>query len=87
MFNKIKNIIFFISFCFFAILMTYYYFSEENIRKTNRNRTSYNFNLKFNKLNLPILENDTNNIIEFKNDIEIYKKNKKKYKFWDLIDK
>ena len=34
-----------------------------------------------------LLKNDTNNIIEYINDIEIYKKKKKKYTFWDLIGK
>ena len=37
--------------------------------------------------NLPLLKNDTGDIIEYRNDIEIYKKNKKNYKFWDLIRK
>ena len=37
--------------------------------------------------NLPLLKNDTGDIIEYRNDIEIYRKNKKNYKFWDLINK
>ena len=32
-------------------------------------------------------KNDTRNIIEYRNDIEVYRKNKKNYKFWDLIGK
>jgi len=87
MIKKIKNIFFFISFCLFVFLITHYYFSEENIKKTNKNRSLYNYKLNFNELSLPILENDTNNIIKFKDDLEIYQKNKKKYKFWDLINK
>jgi len=34
---------------------------------------------------LPLLKNDTNNIIEYSDDIEIFKKEKKRYKFWELL--
>ena len=37
---------------------------------------------KFN--NLPIIKNDTNNIILYTNEIEEFK-NKKQRKFWDLL--
>ena len=36
---------------------------------------------------LLLLKNNTNNIIEYRNDIEVYKKKRKNYKFWDLIRK
>ena len=41
----------------------------------------------YNKQSLPLLKNDTINIIEYSNDIEIYKKKKKNYTFWNLIGK
>ena len=87
MFKKIKNIFFFISFCTFVTLITFYYFSDENIKKTNKIRSTYNLNLTTNTYNLPLLKNDTKDIIEFSDDVEIFKKKKKKYKFWDLINK
>ena len=34
--------------------------------------------------NLPLLENDTNNIIEFKSDLEEFKKKRKK-RFWEKL--
>jgi hypothetical protein len=37
--------------------------------------------------NLPLLKNDTSDIIQYKNDVEIYKKEKKNYIFWDLLEK
>jgi len=37
-------------------------------------------------LDLPLLKNDTNNIIEYKNDIENNKKKKKYNLFWKLIE-
>ena len=87
MFIKIKNIFFFASFGIFFILIAFYYFSDENIIKTNKIRSTYNLDLTENTYNLPLLKNDTNNIIEFSDDLEIFKKKKKKYKFWDLINK
>ena len=64
-----------------------HYFSNENVVKVNKNRILYSSNVEHNINDLPLLENDTNNIIEYKNDIEVYKKNKKKYSFWGLLEK
>ena len=62
-----------------------FYFSDQNINSTNKSRVLYPYKLNNKTENLPLLENDTSNIIEYRDDIEIYKKNKKKYKFFDLI--
>ena len=64
MLKKIKNIFFFISFCTFVIFITFYYFSDENIMKTNKIRSSYNLNFITEIYNLPLLKNNTNDIIE-----------------------
>ena len=66
---------------------TTFYFSDNNIRKTNKSRSLYSVKLITNTQNLPLLKNDTGDIIEYIDDIEIYKKKKKKYTFWDLIGK
>ena len=87
MYRKIKNIFFLISFFIFIFLVTKHYFSEENIVFTNKSRSSYLLTLNNDKNDLPILKNDTNNIIEYSEDVEIFKKNKKSYIFWDLIKK
>ena len=68
-------------------LIIKYYLSAENIKFTNKIRSSYTSELNLNRDDLPLLKNDTNNIIEFRDDIEVYKKNKKKYSFWGLLDK
>ena len=87
MLKKIKNIIYLFSFSIFIILIITFYFSEENMIKTNKTRSFYSLK-QINELkDLTLLKNDTNNIIEHKDDVEIYKKEKKKYKFWDLIRK
>ena len=87
MLKKIKNIFYLASFFIFIILTTKFYFSDKNIKETNKSRSLYSAKLNNNTQNLPLLKNDTNNIIEYINDIEIYKKKKKKYTFWDLIRK
>ena len=87
MLKKIKNIFYLASFFIFIILTTKFYFSDKNIKETNKSRSFYSVELNSSTQNLPLLKNDTNNIIEYINDIEIYKKKKKKYTFWDLIGK
>ena len=87
MLKKIKNIFYLASFFIFIILTTKFYFSDKNIKETNKSRSLYLAKLNNNTQNLPLLKNDTNNIIEYINDIEIYKKNKKKFTFWNLIGK
>ena len=83
--NKIRNIFFFIIFSFFSSSLIYYYFTDKNIINTNKSRTDYNIKLTQNLENIPLLKNDTLNIIEFTNDVEKYKKSKKRYKFFDLL--
>ena len=87
MIKKIKNIFYLVSIAIFIILTTRFYFSDQNIKETNKSRSFYSVKLNKNTENLPLLKNDTNNIIEYINDVELYKKKKKKYTFWDLIGK
>ncbi len=70
----------------YVILITNFYFSDQNIRATNKSRSSYLVKINNDTINIPLLKDDTSNIIEYRNDIEIYKKKKKKYKFWELIE-
>ena len=84
MYKKIKNISFLVLFSFFLFLILKYYFSEENIILTSKLRSSHIVTQNINKDNLPILENDTSNIIIYKNDIENLKKKKKK-RFWEKL--
>ena len=87
MLGKITNIIYLLSFCIFIFLTSNFYFSEYNIKKINKSRSSY-INLSDRSFkNIPLLKNDTKDVVEYKDDIEIYKKNKKNYIFWNLIEK
>ena len=55
--------------------------------KKNSYRSLANIDSKINIYaeNLPILNNDTKNVIEYINETKI--KNKKKYNFWKLLNK
>ena len=87
MLKKVVNLFFLLLFFIFTILTITFYFSDENIRKTNKFRSLYSINLNKMINNLPLLKNDTSDIIQYKNDVEIYKKKRKNYIFWDLLEK
>ena len=87
MLKEIKNIFYLLSFFIFIILTTSFYFSDQNVSATNKSRSLYSVKLNNDTQNLPLLKNDTSDIIEYRNDIEVYRKNKNNYKFWDLIGK
>ena len=85
MFDKILNIFFFLSLIFFVLMVSKYYFSEENVIFTNKSRSTYA--LENNGLNedLPILKSDTKDIIIYKDGLEDYKKKKREWIWEDLI--
>jgi len=85
MLKIIRNTFFIISFFAFIISIIFFYFSERNVILINKARSSHLYELSLKLQDLPLIENDTENIIEYSEDIENYKKNKKKYIFWDLI--
>ena len=86
MFRKIKNTLFLIIFSIFTFLVTKHYFSDENVIFTNKSRSSYALQVNIDNKSLPILKNDTKNIIIYKNDVEEFTKKRKK-RFWEkLID-
>ena len=84
MLKKIINIFFLISFFIFIFLVTKYYFSEQNFIFINKSRSLYSLTLNKYGDNLPLLKNDTNNIIIYINDLEEFK-NKRKKRFWEKL--
>ena len=84
MFKKIINTFFLISFFTFIFLITKYYFSEQNLIFTSKSRSSHFLILNKNEVNLPLLKNDTNNIIIYKNGLEEFK-NKRKKRIWEEL--
>ena len=84
MIKEVKYVFYFFTIFFFIFFVIKFYLSENNIKRSNRIIFQYQNELdkKFN--NLPIIKNDTNDIIEYTNEIEIFK-NKKQRKFWKLL--
>ena len=82
MFKRTINTLFLISFFIFFFLITKHYFSEENIIFTNKSRSSYTLMINEGNENLPILKNDTKNIIIYKNGIEEFQKSRKR-RIWE----
>ncbi len=82
--KKIINIFFLTSFFAFIFLITKHYFSEQNLILTNKSRSSYSLTLRKYENNLPLLKNDTNNIIIYIDDLEEFK-NKRKKRIWENL--
>ena len=87
MLKRVKNIFYLLVFFTLTFATINFYISDENTKKTNKSRAYYSVTSKSDIKDLPILENDTSKIIEYRDDVETYKKKKKKYFFWDLIEK
>ena len=83
--KKIKNFYYLFLLIIFIFFIIKYYFLLFNIMNTNKSRALNSINSSSANLNLPLLKNDTKNIIEFKDDVNIFQKKKKKYKFWNLL--
>ena len=72
------------SFFAFIFLVTKHYFSEQNLIFTNKSRSSYSLMLNKYDNNLPLLKNDTNNVIIYKTELEEFK-NKRKKRPWEKL--
>ena len=85
--TKIVNALFiFIIFMFFFIIYNYYS-SNKNINSKIYNRSNADQILKEKIKDLPVLINDTDNVIEFNNSLDNKMINEKKRSFWDLFNK
>ena len=85
MFKKTIDIFFLISFFTFIFLVTKHYFSEQNLIFTNKSRSSYSLMLNKYENYLPLLKNDTNNVIIYNNELEEFKNKRKKRPWEELI--
>ncbi len=85
--SKILNITMFLLFIIFLISIFNYYSSNKNVDAKNYNRKNIDQILKEKITDLPVLKNDTNNVIEFNNSLKDGIKENKKRSFWDLIKK
>tara|TARA_B100000035_G_C20548980_1_gene357325 strand:+ start:128 stop:391 length:264 start_codon:yes stop_codon:yes gene_type:complete len=85
MIKEIKYLLFLSIIFFFIFLTVKYYFSNTHKKKSYRSLTTINKKIQTYAQDLPILEDDTKNIIEYMNNNQ--KNKKKKYYFWELLDK
>ena len=83
MIKEIKYFIFFLVIILFIFFSIKFYISDENKKKTFRNLSSIDKKINIYKTKLPIISNDTDNIVEYLNNED--NSNRKKYYFWDLL--
>ena len=84
MLKEIKYLIFIVIIALFIFFTGKYYFSNENIKNSYRSYKNIDQKIKDYSKNLPLLKNDTENIIEYVNQTD--KKKKKKFNFWKLLE-
>ena len=84
MFREIKYLLFIFIICLFLFLTGKYYFSDINKKNSYRSLTTIDDKIKTYSKELPVLEDDTINIIEYVEQSNI--KKKKKFNFWKLLE-
>ena len=84
MLKEIKYVVYLLTIFFSIFFVVKFYLSENNIKLSNKVMLQHQNELdkKFN--NLPIITDDTNDIIEYTNEIKEFK-NRKQRNFWDLF--
>lgn len=83
--QKILSIFFLILVIIFFGITFKYYSSNKNIKNKEFNRNNIDQILNDKISNLPILKNDTNNVIEFNDGFSNEIKNDKPRSFWNLL--
>jgi len=84
MLKEIKYLIFVLVISLFIFLTLKYYFSDTNKKRSYRSLNNINEQISVYAKNLPVLKDDTKNIIEYAE--EKSKKKKKKFNFWKLLE-
>ena len=84
MVKEIKYLLFLLIIILFLFFSGKYYFSETNKKNSYRSLNTIDQKLQIFAEKLPVLENDTKNIIEYVE--QSNKKKKKKFNFWKLLE-
>ena len=84
MLKEVKYVVYLFTIFFFIFFVIKFYISENNIKRSNKVILQYQNELdnKFN--NLPVIKDDTNDIIEYTTEIEEFKKKEQRI-WWILI--
>ena len=83
--SKVANIIFLLLVLTFFLATYKYYSSNKNTQIKNFNRNNINDIMNSKVSNLPILKNDTSDVIEFNDGFTNEIKHEKSRSFWDLL--
>lgn len=83
--GKLINIFFIISIISFFFITYKYYSSNQNIDAKNFNRKNINKIINTKISDLPILKNDTDNVVQFNDGFSNEIKSDKTRKFWNLL--
>ena len=84
MLKELKYLLHLLTIFIFFLILLKFYLSDSYEKKLYRSLNNYDEVIKKYSKNLPLLENDTQNVIEYvDNNTD---KSKKKYKFWKLIE-
>jgi len=84
MLKEIKYLIFVLIICIFMFLTGRYYFSDSNKKNSYRALNTIDEKIIVYAEKLPVLEDDTKNIIEYVE--QSNNKKKKKFNFWKLLE-
>ena len=82
---KIINFLFLLGVLIFFFLTYKYYSSNKNIEAKDFNRSNINEIINTKVSNLPVLNNDTSDVIEFNDGFSNKIKNDKPRSFWNLL--
>lgn len=84
MLKELKYLLHLLTIFIFFFILIKFYLSDSYEKKLYRSLSNYDEVIKKYSKNLPLLENDTQKVIEYvDNNTD---KSKKKYKFWKLIE-
>ena len=84
MIKEIKYLLFTLIIILFLFFSGKYYFSETNKKNSYRSLNTIDQKIEIFAEKLPVLENDTKNVIEYVE--QSNKKKKKKFNFWKLLE-
>ncbi len=83
MLKEVKYLIYILIISFFIFFSVKFYISDENKKKTFRNLSSIDKNISTYEIKLPIISNDTDDIVVYLNNDDDSKK--KNFSFWGLL--
>ena len=84
MLKEVRNLVYLLTIFFAIFFVTKFYLSENNIERSNKVILQHQKELANKFSDLPIIKSDTNDIIEYTNEVEKFL-SKKPRKWWILI--